>query len=85
MRWLREQRGWSWADQARALRAVAEQLGVTASASAQLSSLQRGIARWESTASRTASWRNAVIGAHHRRMRARLSCGVFAVSGAVTV
>ncbi len=53
LRQLREQRGWSWADQARALRAVAEQRGVTASASAQLSSLQRSIARWESTASQT--------------------------------
>ncbi|MGQ0719567.1 MAG: hypothetical protein ACT4NP_20075 [Pseudonocardiales bacterium] len=53
LRQLREQRGWSWADQARALRAVAEQRGVMASASAQLSSLQRSIARWESTASRT--------------------------------
>ncbi|MGH3885375.1 MAG: hypothetical protein ACRDSZ_02205 [Pseudonocardiaceae bacterium] len=53
LRQLREQRGWSWADVARALRAVAEQRGVTASASTQLSSLQRSIARWESTASRT--------------------------------
>ncbi len=53
LRRLREQRGWSWTDQARALHAVAEQLGVTASASAQLNSLQRSIARWESTASRT--------------------------------
>lgn len=53
LRQLREQRGWSWADQARALRAVADQLGVTTSASTQLSSLQRSIARWESTASRT--------------------------------
>ncbi len=54
LRRLRERRGWSWADQARALRAVAEQCGVTASASTQLSSLQRSIARWESTASQTA-------------------------------
>lgn len=53
LRRLREQRGWSWSDQARALRAVAGQLGVTTSVNAQLSSLQRGIARWESTASRT--------------------------------
>jgi hypothetical protein len=52
LRQLREQRGWSWADQARALRAVAEQLGATAT-SVQLSSLQRSIARWESTACRT--------------------------------
>ncbi len=53
LRRLRERRGWSWADQACALRAVAEHIGVTASVSAQLSSVQRSIARWESTASRT--------------------------------
>lgn len=53
LRQLREQRGWSWADQARALRAVAEQHGAQTSLGAQLSSLQRSIARWESTASRT--------------------------------
>jgi transcriptional regulator with XRE-family HTH domain len=53
LRQLREQRGWSWADQARALHAVAGQCGVAASASTQLSSLQRSIARWESTASGT--------------------------------
>ncbi|MGH3903473.1 MAG: hypothetical protein ACRDTE_04685 [Pseudonocardiaceae bacterium] len=53
LRRLREQRGWSWADQARALRAVAERLGVEAVASTQLTSVQRSIARWESTSSRT--------------------------------
>jgi transcriptional regulator with XRE-family HTH domain len=30
LRQLREQRGWSWADQARALRAIAERLGMGA-------------------------------------------------------
>lgn len=52
LRRLREQRGWSWADQARALHVVAGQLG-TATASTQLTSLQRSIARWESPESRT--------------------------------
>jgi len=53
LRRLREQRGWSWADQARALQAVAERLGVTAVTSTRPASLQRSIARWESTAART--------------------------------
>jgi transcriptional regulator with XRE-family HTH domain len=53
LRQLREQRGWSWADQARALRAVAEQLGATTSTCTQLGSVQRTIARWESPASAT--------------------------------
>jgi len=53
LRRLREQRGWSWADQARALLAVAGRLGVTAVTSTRPASLQRGIARWESTAART--------------------------------
>lgn len=53
LRQLRERRGWLWADQARALRAVAERLGITAVISTQLASLQRSIARWESAASRT--------------------------------
>ncbi len=47
LRRLREQRGWSWADQARVLRAVAEWLGMTAVTSTQPTSLQRSIARWE--------------------------------------
>jgi hypothetical protein len=66
LRQLREQRGWSWADQARALRAIVEQLGMTASASVQPSSLQRSIARWESTASRT------VPGEHYQLLLAQL-------------
>jgi transcriptional regulator with XRE-family HTH domain len=53
LRRLREQRGWSWADQARALQAVAERLGVTAVTLTRPVSLQRTIARWESTAART--------------------------------
>lgn len=53
LRRLREQRGWSWADQARALRAVADRLNVAAVTSTRLTSLQRSIARWESTATRT--------------------------------
>lgn len=53
LRQLRERRGWSWADQARALHDVAERRGVTAVTSTRPASLQRSIARWESTAAST--------------------------------
>ncbi len=53
LRQLRERRGWSWAEQARALHDVAGRLGVTAVTSTRPASLQRSIARWESTATRT--------------------------------
>jgi hypothetical protein len=48
LRVLRERRGWSWADQARAIKDAARTLSVTAVAGMSVSSLVRTIARWES-------------------------------------
>jgi transcriptional regulator with XRE-family HTH domain len=77
LRRLREQRGWSWADQARALRAVADRLNVAAVTSTRLTSLQRSIARWESTATRTVPGeRNQLLLAH---LYARNSAGRLAL------
>ncbi|WP_218177743.1 hypothetical protein [Amycolatopsis australiensis] len=53
LRRLREGRGWSWADLARALRDTARQLAVTSLMDRQLASIQRAVARWESVSDRT--------------------------------
>jgi transcriptional regulator with XRE-family HTH domain len=48
LRSLRQSRGWSWADLARALRDGARQHGITTLVDRQLASIQRTVARWES-------------------------------------
>jgi transcriptional regulator with XRE-family HTH domain len=48
LRSLRQSRGWSWADLARALRDSARQYGITTLVNRQLASIQRTVARWES-------------------------------------
>jgi hypothetical protein len=53
LRQLREGRGWSWADLARALRDTARRLAVASLMDRQVSSIQRTVARWESVAERT--------------------------------
>lgn len=53
LRQLREGRGWSWADLARALRDTARRLAVAPFMDRQVSSIQRTVARWESVAERT--------------------------------
>jgi transcriptional regulator with XRE-family HTH domain len=53
LRQLRERRGWSWADLARALRDTARHLGMTSPMNQQVSSIQRTVARWESVSERT--------------------------------
>lgn len=53
LRQLREGRGWSWADLARALRDTARRLAVAPFTDRQVSSIQRTVARWESVAERT--------------------------------
>ncbi|GAB3474589.1 hypothetical protein [Amycolatopsis cihanbeyliensis] len=53
LRQLREGRGWSWADLARALRDTARQLAVTSLTHRQVTSIQRTVARWESGTERT--------------------------------
>jgi transcriptional regulator with XRE-family HTH domain len=53
LRQLREARGWSWADLARALRDTARQLEVTSLIHRPVASIQRSVARWESLADRT--------------------------------
>lgn len=52
MRALRQRRGFSWQDEARALRDTARRLHMPAVANAGLSTIQRTIARWESGAAR---------------------------------
>jgi transcriptional regulator with XRE-family HTH domain len=52
MRALRQRRGFSWQDEARALRDTARRLRIPVVANADLSTIQRTIARWESGASR---------------------------------
>ncbi|WP_084965916.1 hypothetical protein [Thermoactinospora rubra] len=47
LRSLRERRGWSWSDQARALKATARTLSITPVAHLSVASLIRTIARWE--------------------------------------
>src|SRR5262249_5062547 len=47
---LREQRGWSWADEARAIKHMAGRLGVERLAATSVNSIKRTIARWESDA-----------------------------------
>lgn len=53
LRRLREARGWSWSDLARALRDAAHRLAEPAQARQQVSSVQRTVARWESLTDRT--------------------------------
>jgi hypothetical protein len=53
LRRLRETRGWSWADLARALRDTARHLGIEAVSASQLRSVQRAVARWETPAGNT--------------------------------
>ncbi|MDX8036922.1 hypothetical protein SK803_42575 [Lentzea sp. BCCO 10_0856] len=53
LRQLREGRGWSWADLARALRDTARQLAIASLMNRQVASIQRTVARWESTSDRT--------------------------------
>ncbi|GII79113.1 hypothetical protein Sru01_40950 [Sphaerisporangium rufum] len=48
LRLLRERRGWSWSDQARAIRDAARTLSITPVARHGIASLVRTIARWES-------------------------------------
>lgn len=50
LRRLRENRGWSWTDEARAIRAMARRLGVDRLSQGAASSVRRSIARWESEA-----------------------------------
>lgn len=53
LRQLREARGWSWADLACALRETASELSITTVQQRRLASIQRAVARWESTAEPT--------------------------------
>jgi len=53
LRQLRESRGWSWSDLARALRDTAHRLAVTSLMHCQVASIQRSVARWESSTDRT--------------------------------
>ncbi len=53
LRQLREGRGWSWADLARALRDTARQLAIATLMDRQVASIQRAVARWESVSSQT--------------------------------
>jgi transcriptional regulator with XRE-family HTH domain len=48
LRRLREQRGWSWADEARAIKEMARRLGIDRLAQTNIASIKRTIARWES-------------------------------------
>ncbi|MFD2422410.1 hypothetical protein [Amycolatopsis pigmentata] len=53
LRQLREARGWSWTDLARALRDTARQLAVAPLMDRKVASIQRTVARWESVSDRT--------------------------------
>ncbi|GAA0646829.1 hypothetical protein GCM10010174_82520 [Kutzneria viridogrisea] len=48
LRRLRESRGWSWADLARALQTAARRLGIASVMQVELPSIVRTLARWES-------------------------------------
>lgn len=50
LRRLREQRGWSWMDEAKAIKDMARRLGIDRLAGANVDSVKRTIARWESEA-----------------------------------
>src|SRR4051812_48319509 len=50
LRRLREQRGWSWTDEVRAIKDIARRLGIDRLAQANIPSIKRTIARWESEA-----------------------------------
>src|SRR5947208_5320664 len=47
LRRLRERRGWSWSDLARALASAARDLGIARVAAASQASIRRTVARWE--------------------------------------
>lgn len=53
LRRLRESRGWSWTDVARALRDTARDLGMASPGNLPVASIQRSVARWESPTDRT--------------------------------
>ena len=53
LRQLRDQRGWSWVDLARAVRGTAQRLGVTSVMTLNLETLRRAVARWENTTNPT--------------------------------
>ncbi|MFD7652868.1 hypothetical protein ACFV4N_02670 [Actinosynnema sp. NPDC059797] len=53
LRQLRESRGWSWADLARALRDTARDLDMASPGNLPVASIQRTVARWESPTDRT--------------------------------
>lgn len=77
LRQLRERRGWSWSDLARALSDTARRLGVTSLAHVHRTSIQRTIARWESPSDDTAPGeRYQFLLAH---IYARTSVGVLAL------
>jgi hypothetical protein len=50
LRRLRESRGWSWTDEARAIKSTAGQLSLDSAPATSISSVRRTIARWESEA-----------------------------------
>lgn len=65
LRRLREARGWSWADLARAMRDTARDLGISSVSGVQVASIQRSVARWESpTYTGRPSERNQLLLAH---------------------
>ena len=77
LRHLRESRGWSWADLARALRETAGQLAVTSLTDRRVASIQRTVARWESpTDSTSPGERYQYLLAH---LYARTASGTFAL------
>jgi transcriptional regulator with XRE-family HTH domain len=45
---LRQERGWSWKEEAHTLKGLAQQLGIRRIAAAATTSIERSIARWES-------------------------------------
>jgi transcriptional regulator with XRE-family HTH domain len=77
LRQLRESRGWSWSDLARALRDTARGLAVTSMTHRQVASIQRTIARWESLTDPTSPGdRYQFLLAH---LYARTPCGDLAL------
>lgn len=76
LRQLRERRGWSWSDLARALSDTARRLGVTSLAYVHLASIKRTVARWESASDDTVPGeRYQFLLAH---IYARTATGIFA-------
>ncbi|MEO3809519.1 hypothetical protein ABGB17_11015 [Sphaerisporangium sp. B11E5] len=84
LRALRERRGWSWADQARALKDAARVLAVPGVAGMSVASLVRTIARWESEGAAVIpgeryrlllAYAYARVAMTERSLRARMSSG----------